>query len=146
VDIGRPALGALVAAAGLAAACSYAAWDYWRTSQIYLPEAQRAPGYRDHTLEKIRGSWLFADQVKFAELGVTPLTGDNVAHIHALALEMLHFSPEASVVAKLLESAEMLGLHAEAESLERRFEFAYPKEYATWLARKKESGTSHKTP
>jgi O-antigen ligase len=127
-------------------ACSYAAWDYWRISQIYLPEAQRAPAYRDNTLEKIRGSWLFDEQVKFAELGITPLTADNAEHIHALALEMLHFSPEASVVAKVIDSAERLGLPQEAAAFETRFAAAYPQEFASWQARKKESLPRDKTP
>ncbi|RFO96548.1 polymerase [Rhodoferax lacus] len=124
---------AVVVAALLLAACSYAAWDYWRISQIYLSAAQRDPAYRDDTLEKIRGSWLFADQVKFAELGTTPLTADNAPHIHALALQMLHFSPEASVVTKVIESASLLGLDEEAKHYMLRFKRAYPQDYAAWV-------------
>jgi O-antigen ligase len=127
-------------------ACSYAAWDYWRVSQIYLPEAQRASMYRDNTLEKIRGSWLFADQVKFAELGTTALTRDNAEHIHALALDMLHFSPEASVVAKVIESDELLGLQEEADAFKTRFAAAYSQEFVSWQAQKKGSAPGHKTP
>lgn len=133
-------------AIGVMAACAYAGWDYWRISQIYLPEAQRAPSYRDDTLEKIRPSWLFADQVKFAELGITPLTPENAAKLHALALEMLHFSPEASVLIKVIESADRLGLSDEAETYRQRFRAAYPQEYASWLASKKSSGSVDKTP
>jgi O-antigen ligase len=133
-------------AIGVMAACAYAGWDYWRISQIYLPEAQRAPSYRDDTLEKIRPSWLFADQVKFAELGITPLTPENAAKLHALALEMLHFSPEASVLIKVIESADRLGLSDEAETYRQRFRAAYPQEYAAWLASKKTSGSGDKTP
>jgi hypothetical protein len=135
VDIGRPALGALVAAAGLAAACSYAAWDYWRTSQIYLPVSQRAAPYRDDTLNKIRSSWLFQRQVQFAELGTTPVTADNALHINTLAKEMLHFSPEASVVQKLVDSAMLLGQGEEADFYAKRFQAAYPQEYAAWTLR-----------
>jgi O-antigen ligase len=113
-------------------ACSYAAWDYWRISQIYLGESARAAAYRDDTLEKIRPSWLFAKQVKFAELGVTSLTADNAAYLHTLALEMLHFSPEASVAARIVESAEMLGLKQEAQDYRTRFQAAYPQDYAAW--------------
>jgi hypothetical protein len=127
-------------------ACSYAAWDYWRVSHIYLPEAQRASMYRDNTLEKIRGSWLFADQVKFAELGTTALTRDNAEHIHALALDMLHFSPEASVVAKVIESADLLGLQEEANAFKTRFAAAYSPEFVSWQAQKKGSAPGHKTP
>ena len=115
-------------------ACSYAAWDYWRISQIYLPVAQRASAYRDDTLSKISDSWLFQGQLRFAELGITALTADNAEHVHALAKEMLHFSPEASVVQKLIDSATLLGQHDEAAYYEKRFQAAYPPEYAAWLA------------
>jgi hypothetical protein len=133
-------------AVGVMAACAYAGWDYWRVSQIYLAEAQRAPGYREDALEKIRPSWLFADQVKFAELGITPLTTENAARLHALALELLHFSPEASVLTKVIESADRLGLSDEAETYRQRFRAAYPQEYAAWLASKKASGPGDKAP
>ena len=135
VDIGRPALGALVAAGVLAAACSYASWDYWRISQIYLPVPQRAAAYREDTLSKIRPSWLFQRQVQFAELGTTPVTADNAQRINALAKEVLHFSPEASVVQKLIDSAMLLGHEEEAAYYAKRFQAAYPQEYAAWTLR-----------
>jgi len=113
-------------------ACAYVGWDYWRISQIYLPEAQRAAAYRVDTLDKARDSWLFADQVKFAELGVTPLTRENAAHIHTLALEMLHFSPEQSVVEKLINSALLMNNVEEATYFEQRYQAAFPQEYALW--------------
>ena len=114
------------------AACAYAAWDYWRVSQIYLPSAQRAAPYRDDTFAKIQHSWLFQSQVRFAELGITPLDASNAAHIHALAQEMLHFSPEASVAQKWLESAQLLGYDAEAEAAALRYKAAFPQDYADW--------------
>ena len=110
--------------------CAYVTWDYWRISQIYLPFSQRAAMYRDDTLEKTKGSWLFQGQMKFAELGVTPLTAENASEIHALALEMLHFSPEASVVQKLIESADLLGNSAEVQFFSQRFQAAFPDDYA----------------
>jgi hypothetical protein len=134
-----PARWPLALAFSILLACAYAGWDYWRISQIYLPVAQRDPAYREDTLEKIRASRLFADQVKFAELGITPLTPDNAPHIHALALEMLHFSPEASVVSKAIESAQKLGLSDEAQTLKTRFAAAFPQDYISWLARQKDS-------
>lgn len=129
-QVAGAATSALVCAVLLA--CSYAAWDYWRISQIYLSEAQRAPAYREDTLEKIRPSRLFADQVRFAELGVTPLRADNAAQIYSLALELLHFSPEASVVAKVIESARLLGQDDAVAYYSQRFEAAYPQEYVAW--------------
>ena len=106
--------------------CAYAAWDYWRISQIYTAPSQRDPAYQDDTLNKIRGSWLFQNQVRFAELNITPLTKDNAEHINALAKEMLHFSPEPQVVKKLIESAVMLGRDDEAAFYLQRFKAAFP--------------------
>ncbi len=114
---------------------AYAAWDYHRISQIYLPPEQRATAYRDHTLEKIRGSWLFHDQVHFAEFTLTPLTRENAAQLNAMAHELLHFSPEAQVVEKLVESAVLLGRDDEARFFMARYRAAYPQAYDRWLGK-----------
>ena len=116
----------------LLGACAYAGWDYWRISQIYLPVNQRAASYRDHALELARDSWLFQSQVQFAELGITPLEAGNAAHLYALAEAMLHFSPEASVAQKLVDSALLLGRDAEAHDIALRFKAAFPQDYADW--------------
>ncbi len=113
-------------------ACCYVAWDYWRISQIYLPEPQRAATYREDTLEKIRSSRLFADQVKFAELGITPLTAGNAQQINVLAKEMLHFSAEASVLEKVIDSAALLGQDEEVRFYALRYQAAFPQDYARW--------------
>lgn len=122
-------------AALLLAAVAYAAWDYWRVRQLYLPVDERAVAYRDDTLNKVRGSWLYGDQVRFAELNVTPLTRENAAYIHDLALATLHYSPEARVAEKLIESAVMLGRDDEALVFLARMRAAYPAEYKRWRSR-----------
>ncbi len=129
----------------LITACAYVGWDYWRISQIYLPVSDRAAAYRDDTLDKAHGSWLFADQVKFAELGVTLLTQENAAHVHALALDMLHFSPEQKVAEKLIESAQVLGNLEEAVYFGQRYQAAFPQEYALWK-QTQVSGASDEAP
>jgi Virulence factor membrane-bound polymerase, C-terminal/O-Antigen ligase len=116
----------------LIAVCAYAAWDYWRISQIYLAPDSRNAAYRDDTLTKIQNSWLFHDQVQFAKLTITPLTQDNAAHTFALAKEMLHFSPEPRVVEKVIESATMLGREDEALFYLQRFKAAFPEQHARW--------------
>jgi len=121
----------------LIACCAYAAWDYWRISQIYLPPSARNAAYRDDTLAKIQGSWLFRDQVRFAELTTTTLTPENAAHVNALAKDMLHFSPESRVVEKLIESAVMLGDDAQALFYLERFKAAFPQQHARWSAKLK---------
>ncbi len=119
----------------LIAALLYAAVDYYRVSQIYLPTEQRSAAYRDETLNKIGGSWLFRDQARFAELSVTALTPDNAAAIHAMALELLHYSPEPRVIEKLIESAVLLGRDDEAALYLARYRAAFPKDHARWAGK-----------
>ena len=134
----RPAArgaGALVLCA-LFAAGGYAGWDYWRVGQIYRPVAQRAPAYREITLDKVADTRLFARQVEFARLTTTPVTRDNAPAQYAMALRLLHFSPEPRVIAPLIDSARLLGLDAQAAFHEERFRQAYPDDYARWARRR----------
>ncbi len=123
-----------LAAPVLLASVAYAAWDYWRVSQIYLTPALRSPAYRDNTLEKIGASWLFRDQVRFAVVTTTALTPGNAARVHTLAKTALHFSPEPRVVEKLIESATQLGLVDEARFYRLRYQAAFPESYARWAS------------
>ena len=110
----------------------YAAWDYRRISQIYLQPEARDAFYRSDTLAKIRSSWLFADQVRFAELMITPLTQSNADWTFNTANALLHYSPEPRVVEKLIESAVMLGRDDEALAHLARYRAAFPKDHALW--------------
>lgn len=121
-------------AAGTLAAVTYVAWDYHRIGQIYLAPERRVERYRQHTLDKIRDSWLFRDQVRFAEFTITPLTRDNAAQLYAMGLQLLHYSPEPRVVEKLIECATLLERNEEARFYLERFRAAYPNEYARWAA------------
>lgn len=112
----------------------YAAWDYHRASQIYLPYEARDAAYRDDTIARIRGSRLFRDQVQFAELTTTPLTAANAQWTFDTATALLHFSPEPRVIEKLIESSLMLGRMADAEAHLRRFSAAFPGEHASWAS------------
>lgn len=122
-------------ASTLMAFCIYAIWDYYRISQIYLIPSERSAAYRYNTLEKIRGSRLFQNQVQFAELTTAVVSRENAAYVHAQAQQLLHFSPEARVVEKLIDSALFLGLTDEAAFFKRRFQVAFPEAYAQWQAR-----------
>jgi O-antigen ligase len=129
----KPKHGASLALAVLALAGSaYAAWDYHRISQIYLPVASRSPGWRDDPLPRMRDSWLFRNQVRFAELTITPLARDNAAWTHDSAADLLHFSPEPRVIEKLIDSSVMLGRSDEALLQLARFRAAFPQAYAQW--------------
>ena len=116
----------------LIAGTGYAAWDYHRISQIYLAPEQRDAAYRSDTLAKIQGSWLFADQVHFAQLLLTPLTRDNARWIFNLASALLHYSPEPRIIEKTIDSAVMLGLDNEALAHLARYQAAFPKDHARW--------------
>ena len=111
----------------LIAFIGFAAWDYHRISQIYLPLKSRSPAYREDTLEKIQASWLFRNQVRFANLTTTELTPQNAAQVNTMAHELLHFSPEGRVVEKLIESAVMLNRDEEAIAYLARYRAAFPK-------------------
>lgn len=121
-----------VLALALMGVVGYAAWDYTRISQIYLSADQRLPGYRDDTLAKLQGSWLYASSVRFAGLTLMPVTPDEAPAVHALAERSLHFSPESRVVIPLIESAHLMGQDAEAATQAERFKRAFPTEYAQW--------------
>ena len=115
--------------------CSYIAWDYWRISQLYVAQAERASAYRDNTLDKLRGSWLFKNPVQFAELTTMPLTPGNAVYAYGQATDLLHFSPEPRVVEKLIESAVLLGRDHDAAFYTARYKAAFPEAYAKWVAR-----------
>lgn len=116
----------------------YAAWDYYRISQIFYPPAFRSAAYRENTLEKIRGTWLYQDQVQFAEFTLTPLTPGNAEHLYEMGQKVLHYSPEARVVEKLIECAVLLGRDDVARFYLARYKAAFPKEHARWTARQME--------
>jgi hypothetical protein len=132
--IGAKRAGArLLAPAALAAAVGYAAWDYTRISQIYLPSEERLAAYRDDPLPRIRQSWLFGEQARFAELTLTPLTRANAQWTFDLSQVMLHYSPEPRVIEKVIESAILLGRQDVARAQIARYRAAFPKEHAHWL-------------
>ena len=124
------------------AICGCAAWDYWRVSQLYIMPAERSSSYRENTLDKLRGSWLFKDQVDFAELTTMQLSRDNAEYAFNLAQQQLHFSPEPRVVEILIESATLLGRDEDAAFYLARYRAAFPDAYVRWAA----DSARHKTP
>ena len=114
--------------------------SYDRVSQIYLSPEKRSAAYRDDTLRKIRDSLFFHRQALFAELSMTALTPANAPAMHAMALELLHYSPEPRVIEKLIESAVMLGRDDEALQYLVRYRAAFPKDHAHWAQAGKVAG------
>lgn len=125
------AVGFFIAFILLVSIC-FATWDYRRISQIYLAPQARAAAYRDDTLEKIRESRLFRNQVRFAELTTTPLMRSNAEWTFKTAGDLLHFSPEPRIIEKVIESAVMLGRDEEAMFHLVRYRAAFPAEHARW--------------
>jgi hypothetical protein len=130
-----PELWRLAIATGLMLAVLYAAWDYQRIRQIYLPVAERAAPYRDNTLAKLQGSRLFGPQVDFAELTTTILTEANAPTTQRQAQAMLHFSPEPRVIEKLIDSLRLQGREVELQFYLARFKAAFPEPSARWVSR-----------
>jgi hypothetical protein len=122
----------LAVATALLAAVAYAAWDYHRVSQIYLAPQARELAYRDDTLDKVRGSWLFRNQVRFAELTTTALNRNNAQWTFDTAMALLHYSPEPRVIEKVIESAVMLGRDDDASLHLARYRAAFPDKYTKW--------------
>ena len=119
----------------LIAGSVFAAWDYSRVSQIYMPVDQRREAYRGDALAQIGSSWLFANQLDFARLTVTPLTRANAAQQRVLAEHLLHYAPEPRVIEVLIESASLMGDLDAAVAELRRYKAAFPAEYGQWSQR-----------
>jgi hypothetical protein len=113
---------ALLVCSLLFLSCLYAAWDYNRVAQIYRPAASRDAPYRDNPMGHAKQSWLFRNQADFADLTTRTITSDNAADTYALALRVMHYSPEARVVQKAIDSAKLLGLTDEVMKLTNRLE------------------------
>jgi hypothetical protein len=107
----------LVVCSVLFLSCLYAAWDYNRVAQIYRPAAMRDAPYRDNPMGHAKQSWLFRNQADFADLTTRTVTAENAADTYALALRVMHYSPEARVVQKAMDSATLLGLTDEVVKL-----------------------------
>lgn len=124
------------ARAGVAALAAtllaYASWDYWRVSQVYRAQDDRAAAFRDDAMGHARQSLLFRAQARFAELTLAPLTPDNAQWTYDTAQAVVHYSPEPRVVEKLIESATMLERFDEAVLDLARYRAAFPADYERW--------------
>lgn len=113
--------------------CGFAAWDYYRVSQLYKANTDRAAAYRDNTQSKVTHSLLFSSQLEFAQLTTTGVTRENAQRVNQQAKHLLHYSPEPRVIQAVIESAVMLGKDDEAAFHMKRYRIAYPKDYARWM-------------
>jgi hypothetical protein len=123
LDIYEPTqVAPMLVAAILFIGCLYAAWDFNRFGQIYRQAASRDAAYRDDPLHHAKQSWLFKNQADFAELTTQTVTTDNAAELYPQALRLMHYSPEARVVQRVIDSGKLLGHHEQAQLLTERLE------------------------
>ena len=114
--------GPMLVAALLFIGCLYAAWDFNRVGQIYRQAASRDAAYRDNPMHHAKQSWLFKNQADFAELTTQTVTADNAADLYPQALRLMHYSPEARVVQRAIDSGKLLGEDDHAQALAQRLE------------------------
>ena len=112
--------GPMLVAALLFIGCLYAAWDFNRVGQIYRPAASRDAVYRDNPLHHAKQSWLFKNQADFAELTTQSVTVDNAVEVYPQAVSLMHYSPEARVVQRVIDSGKLLGHDEQAQMLSER--------------------------
>ena len=110
----------MLVAAFLFIGCLYAAWDFNRVGQIYRQATSRDAAYRDNPLHHAKQSWLFKNQADFAELTTQNVTPDNATVLYPQALRLMHYSPEARVVQRVIDSGKLLGHDAQAQELAER--------------------------
>ena len=114
--------GPMLVAAILFIGCLYTAWDFNRVGQIYRQAASRDAAYRDNPLHHAKQSWLFKNQADFAELTTQTVIADNAAELYPQALRLMHYSPEARVVQRVIDSGKLLGHEEEAQALTDRLD------------------------
>jgi hypothetical protein len=114
--------GPTLVAALLFIGCLYAAWDFNRVGQIYRQAASRDAAYKDNPLHHAKQSWLFKNQADFAEVTTQTVTADNAAELYPQALRLMHYSPEARVVQRVIDSGKLLGHDEEAHELAERLD------------------------
>jgi hypothetical protein len=110
----------------------YAAWDYQRVSQIYLPPEERLPQYAQDTMAHVSQSFLFQKHARFAQLMLLPPDTANAPQVLQLASQLLHFSPEPRVIERLIEAATLLGQDELALQHLARYRSAFPADFAKW--------------
>ena len=121
-------------ALALLAGAAWASWDYHRVSQLFLQPEQREARYAQDTLDKVRDSWLFANEVRFAEIATTPVTPQNAQRLYDAATILLHYSPEPRVIEQLIAASRLTGRTTEAEFHESHYKAAFPADYDKWKA------------
>ena len=114
--------------------------QYAAVSQLYYTVSAGSTALRLDAQGRVEGAPLFDDAARFAYVTQQTVTPSNAAKVHAIAGELLHYSPEPRVIERLIESAQLLGLINEAQFHRLRYAAAYPVDYARWQRGGKASG------
>lgn len=117
-------------------------YDYLKASQPYVPENYRFPAIKgEKSLTKVvdysLDNFFFKKEALFAKLMVLDLSRENASLINELSEYLLSYSPEPSVIAKLIESSEMIGDNEKAELHMKLFKLAFPKKFEEWSSNRK---------
>jgi hypothetical protein len=80
----------------------------------------RDTAYRDNPMQSAKQTWLFKNQVDFAQLMTQTITPENAQETYDLGLRVLHYSPEPRVLERIALSLRVLGRDVEAEKIEKR--------------------------
>ena len=113
--------------------------QYSALSQLYLPVASRNQALTVQADGRLAQAPLWPDAARFARLTTMKVNAGNAAEAHALALDLLHYSPEPRVIERLIDSADLLERTSEAQFHRVRYAAAYPSAYARWLRGEKAS-------
>lgn len=119
---------------------AYAAFDFARVTQLYLAPEDRPALFRQDTLEQAARTPLYQNALHFAEISMVPVTADNAQAQLAVAQQLMHYSPEARVVERIITCLYLLGRNDEAQREEQHFAAVYPQEYAKWMENLRNGG------
>lgn len=131
----RARLARAAVAIGLLIGTAYAAMDYVRVRQFYLPPAQRMDMYRLESLPTSSRAGWFGHWLDFAELTTTAIDPSTAARMLEMAERVLHVAPEPRVIEKLIDSALLLGRDDQAHFYLARYQAAFAQQHADWLKR-----------
>ena len=93
----------------------YASFDFVRVTQLYTAPEDRVWPFASNTVAQASRTPLYQNAVRFAGISTIPLTEQNAAEQLAQAQRLMHFSPEARVVERIIKALQLLGREAEAQ-------------------------------
>ena len=121
----------------------FSAFDYVRVTQLYLPQEERLEIYKNDTLNKVKNSVFYKDQVLFAQVATAVPDVENAMVLLKAAESALHISPEPRIIERLIVSASLLGRQDIVDYHKIRYEENWPEEYAAWIKSQNQPAPSH---